>query len=105
MKSPEMGMGVPKTPEQEKAKIFISKDWTPEERKALVELMNKKIDGYKTEEEHLRETIKYEAPCFKELARKIELVQELIDQVDDERTGSGFLEINRQNFKEFVLHA
>lgn len=103
MMSQKYASSAPKTPEQEKSKIFISKDWTTEERKTLVEVMNKKINAYKDEELHLRETIKYEASCFREIARKIELVQELIDMVSDDRTMSGFLEINRQNFREFVF--
>ncbi|MCK5320685.1 hypothetical protein KAJ61_04835 [Candidatus Parcubacteria bacterium] len=103
MKSPEINIGVPKTPEQKKSKIFISEEWTTEERESLVELMNEKVDELNAEEKKMRETIKWEAPCFKEIKDKKESVQDLIDKLDS-NTPSEFLEKNRQNFKEFVLH-
>lgn len=104
MKSPDMGMDVPKTLDQEQSRIFISENWTPDERKSLIELMNKKVDELNAEEAHLRETIKYEAPCFREIDVKRERVKELIIKLDD-KVPSEFLERNRQNFGEFVLNA
>lgn len=103
MKSPEEGMGTPEGPEQKEPKIFVSKDWTQEERERLIELMNKKIEGLDTEETKLRERIKYEAPCFGEIAKKRNEVKDLISKL--ENTSSEFLEANRRNFEDFISDA
>jgi hypothetical protein len=103
MKSPEMGMGLPESPKQEQSKIFISENWPTEERRALLELMNKKIEELNAGEAKERETCKWEAPYFKEIARKREDIQDLAAKLKDE-VPSEFLEANRRNFKDFILH-
>lgn len=94
---------IPQQGENKMEKINISPEWTEEERNELKALINQKINSLNEEDEKLRETIKYEVPCFREIRVKKEGYKEILDKLRED-VPSKFLEQNRQNFKEFILH-
>lgn len=88
---------IPKKTKKEKSKEDLS-----EKRKALVGIMNQRIEELNAEEAHARETIKYEAPYLKDIAQKKKFVQELIDLVENESDtpNSKSLEAIQKHFEE-----
>ena len=108
----QQGLGEPQTIDQnnnqqekegEMKKINISEQWTQEERSELKKLIEEKIKALEEEEQKLRETIKYEAPCFREIKNKKFAYEGLLNKLE-KSVPAEFLEQNRRNFEEFVLH-
>ena len=85
---------------QKPSKIKMGSDWTPKERRELIAILDGEIVELDAEEQKLRETILYEAPCFREIAGKRQRLDEL--RTYAEQMPSPFLEANRDKYAAFV---
>jgi len=88
-------------PEKSSRKIVVSDKWNEEERQEVASALRTDIEHLKLEEEKLRETIKWEAPCFQEINRKRDQIGQLLsfcEEADPE-----FLQLNRSNFSDYIV--
>jgi len=83
------------------SRIEMSRGWAPKERGKLIAVLDGEITELDVEEQKLRETIHYEAPCFREISVKRQRLSQL--RTYAEGKPSSFLEANRRNYADYVV--